>query len=295
MRGYIDASFYCLFTAISFTFIDKLDDSMNPFISLFFMSIMSSLFFNTINYKHIKKMFRACINNKISYLIMGLSISINWLSSIFAPNVSDPFIYLTISFTTMAIFGFVFIKKNKAIDYYVCSLSILALVLTLAYLHVHYYMDKSRSLNFGFIIGIISGIAAYAYGYSSNKLAKDSEMNALQTLAVRFWPLIILLFVIIKYKHISISISLSDFNILLFMSVFTMIVPNYFNQSSLIKLGVAKRSMFIIITPLLTFIIYSLSMKNFNIENSILAIIITLVLVFSKTIPIIVNKFINRN
>lgn len=292
--GYIDAFLFCLFTAISFNFIDKLDDHINPFISLLFMSIIASLFFSAISYKHIGKMYKAVINNKTLYCIMSLAIGINWLCSIFAPNLSDPFIYLLLLFITMAILGFIFVKKKKNIDYYVSYTSIAVFVFILWYLHAKYFIGQNRNLNIGFILGVVGGMSGYLYAYILNIFVKKTEMNTTQTLSIRLLGLVVLLLIIIMSRDIKMHIYWKDFNILFLMSVLTMIIPNYFSQSSIIKLGAAKMAIFVVFTPLITFIVYSAFSRNFNSENSILAVIITLVMLLSKVTPSIINKIENR-
>lgn len=294
MPGYIDAFFYVLFTAVSFTFIDKLDDHINPYISLLCLTIFATIFFNAINYKNLKTMYMGCLNNKSLYLGITLCIGVNWLCSIFAPNQSDPFIYLALSFITMAICGFVFIKKNNKQDYYVHYGCILVFIIMIIFIHRYYEIGKNRSLNFGIIIGIISGLSGYLYGYISNSFAKKASLNATQVLGVRFWLLIIMLIIVVLSQHLNLNVIKENLGVLFLMSLLSMIVPNYFNQSSLIKLGVTRRAIFVVITPGITFLIYSISAMRFDKINFIIALITTLVMIFSKILPLLINHVIKR-
>src|SRR3990167_11237112 len=113
MYSYTSVILYMVLTALSFTFIDKLGDYVNPIFSLFCMTICATIWFNLINYKNLKNMYVKCINHKTLYLLLAITIGINWMCAIFAPNKSDPFVYIAACFMSSAICGLVLNKNSQ--------------------------------------------------------------------------------------------------------------------------------------------------------------------------------------
>lgn len=292
ISGYVDAFLYALFTAISFTYIDKLGDDINPYWSLLIMSVIATLFFNAINYKELKRIYKACYSDNIIYMQMALSVGINWLCSIFAPNLSDPFIYLALYFMVLALVGFIFMEKNNRLDrlvHYLCAMSLILLIVIVGF---YYNIKENKNITAGMLLGIFGGITAYLYAHSSNKLATRNHLLPTQVLAVRFLPLVLALISWLLLNHMEITLSISESLILLVMAIVTLVIPIYFLQAAINKLGVTKYSIFVAITPGITFVIYSLTLKRLSVHNLILAVAVTTVLFMSKIC--INSKFIER-
>lgn len=282
--GYTYALLYSLFTAISFTFIDKLDDLINPYYSLFVMSILATLFFNIINYKNLRTMYQHCYRNKMLYLAMSISIGLNWMCSIFAPNLSDPFIYLSLLFISLAGCGLIFIKKDSFISSFFNYFSVLIFIILIYIIYRYYHIGAHRSSILGVAFGVASGITGYLYALYSNKLTKINNANLFPTqiLAIRMWPLILVLFITLIHNHVSFYLDTKNILIEVIMSIFTLIIPMYFSQFAIKSLGANKFSIFVALTPAFTFVIYSISMMSINKNNMFLAVAITFVLVLSK-------------
>lgn len=294
MSGYADILLYALFTAVSFTFIDKLDDAINPYILLFMMTLLASMFFNAINYKTIKKTYKVCWKHKSIYLAMTIAVGANWLCSIFAPNLADPFIYLAFGFLSASICGFIFMKKETAFDVIIHVICILIFVMVILHTYLYYDIKKTRSLDIGLVLGIISGVCLYVYAHFSSVLAKKCDLSATQVLAVRPWPLLLYIIIIILKDHISFSVVKSHFDMIVLMSVMTLVLPIYYLQSAIKKLGATKFSVFASMTPGVTFIVYSLDTRHMSKINLEIALIITAVLVFSKIIPTWIKIFFSK-
>lgn len=291
MSGYADILLYALFTAVSFTFIDKLDDTINPYMLLFMMTLLASVFFNIVNYKTIKMIHKVCWRNKLIYLAMTAAVGSNWLCSIFAPNLADPFIYLAFGFLSATICGFIFMKKETNLDIIIHVVCILVFVIVILHTYLYYDIKKTKSLDTGLVLGVISGISLYVYAHFSSLLAKKGSLSATQVLAVRAWPLLLCLIIVILKDHISFSVVKSHFAMIVIMAGMTLVLPIYYLQSAIKKLGATKFSVFAAITPGVTFIIYSLDTKHMSKINLEIALIITAVLMLSKIIPIGTKMF----
>ncbi|MDD3265871.1 MAG: EamA family transporter [Burkholderiales bacterium] len=280
-KQYNDAIIYVILTAISFVYIDKLGSYINPLVSLLFMAVVASIWFNLINLKHLSKMYGACISDR-TYLILAFSIGVNWLSSIYAPHYSDPFIYLSIYFIVLAICGFyVTYRKTKLIHNLI---SCIILIITCVIINVFYVIETTRSLTLGIILGIIGGLSAYIYALSSGKFSKKHNLESSQLLAIRFIPLCVMLLTLIKFSKIPLSLSFANICSLIIMTVISLIIPVYFYQQTIKKLGAAKSSILVAFTPILVFILFSISQFKIEMSNLLVSMTVLIGLILPKII-----------
>lgn len=275
-NNYKDVFLYIVLISISFVFIDQVGSRIPPFFLLFMMSLLAILWFNLINIKTIKNTYTVCFNNMTLFVSMTFFVGINWLCSIYAPSGSDPFVYLLVNCTTLAILGFLkrfFLDKSK-----LALLSILLLLLCMIYLYAHYKIIVHRSLKLGMTLGAIGGVTAYFYAITSNRLQQKGNLSSTQILAVRFWPLFFILSGIVVHKHLF-YLNSKDFVTIIFMAFATLIAPVYFCQQSIRKIGVSKTSMIFSIIPLCVFILYAISRHTFNLANFIICLAATVALI----------------
>ncbi|MCC2625707.1 MAG: hypothetical protein K0R14_1580 [Burkholderiales bacterium] len=290
MPAYINVILYMVLTAISFTFIDKLGNVVNPLISLFFMSIYATIWFNAVNYKHLKQIYlKCCSQNRLLYIIVAINVGINWLCSIFAPHKSDPFIYLSVTFVTMAICGLVATQKETKTQFFIEWGCIMLLASSVVLLRYGYEIHYNKNTDTGLILGCISGVTTYYYAVFSNKYSKENNFSSSQMLALRFWPLIIGLGCFILFRHITFTFTWHITFILLIISFLALIIPVYFLQKAIITIKTNSLSVILAITPVITFFIYSISIKKLNLTNLVVCLVITTTLCISRIIPIILS------
>jgi len=284
MSPYLNAWLYVVLTAISFVFIDKIGDHINPLFSLFVMSLIASIWFNIINVETIKHTYKACFNNKSLYFSMTFFIGINWLCSIYAPNRADPFVYLATVSAIRAMCGFIklFIDHKSKHS----LLSVLLLAISLLILYKHYQMLGTKNIDIGIGLGILSGISGYYYLTTSYRLSIQNNLSSTQLLAIRFWPLVLSLGLFIIYQY-SFSLGFNNFIILVFMAFITLIVPIYFYQQAIGKLGVISTILTVSFVPPCAFIIYVLYNHHFKPINFVVCLIITLALIIPNLIKFV--------
>ncbi|MCE3269524.1 MAG: hypothetical protein K0R49_1778, partial [Burkholderiales bacterium] len=264
---------------MSFTFIDKLGNFVNPIISLFFMSIIATIWFNLINYKNLKSIYTNFLRNKRIFLMLSSMVGLNWLCSIFAPHKSDPFIYLSATFIVMAICGLVFKPKKSKIHFYIEWISIILLISCMLLLRYNYAIHHTKDIDIGLILGTSAGITSYYYAVFSEKYSRLNSFSSSQILALRFWPLIIVLGCHIFIRHIPISFTWNMFSVLLLMSFLTLIIPVFFLQQAIIRMKTNNLSFMLAMTPVITFIIYTVSIWKLNWTNFVICLLITLTLI----------------
>jgi drug/metabolite transporter (DMT)-like permease len=278
----INIVIYVVLTALSIVFIDKLGIVLDPMVSLFYMALFATLFFNLISFKTIKSVYIRCYQQKALYLLVAITVGINWLCSISAPTMSDPFIYIAAYFITLSMSGFVaeLIKKNQH-HYTKNIIGLIVFTLCLVLLYRHYSVLAGRSVAVGIVYGIVSGVSAYFYALFSNKLCISACLSSAQILAVRFWPLLAVFMALDLYKG-NLLVGLPDILILIGMSFLCLIIPIFFLQQAIKNIGVTNYAIAASATPVCTFLLYSSYIQQFNAINFLISTLITLVLVTLK-------------
>lgn len=279
MNGYIDAGIYIVVSSVAFIFLDKLCLHINPSIALFIMSASAVLFFNLTTARSLKQTYTAIFRHSTIFIVMSGSLAIDWVCMLYASHAADPFIAMTSLFISLAILGFIrlFLKKKNYVDLYSISL----LIISLAFLYYSYTGRAGLDLNLGIILGVLAGIAFFIYIVSSIKFAHKQNLATLQILACRFWILFIGSCIYTPWQELA-QLSGYDLVLLIIASFTTLIIPVYFNQQAINKLGAARTSIVTGLVPPVTFVFYSVFNHSFNWSNILVCSSITIALFLPK-------------
>lgn len=263
---------YVVLSAISFVFIDKVGSKIDPMLLLFMMVCISMLWFHAINIAKLKHIYSACLNDAWRFLWVMIFIGVNWLCSIYAPSNADPFIYLAANFVSQAMAGYIdnFIKTKTK----VALISFALLAVSLVILYYNYHILAGRSVAIGIWLGVLGGFVGYFYSMLSARFQLKAQLSSTQVLAVRFWLLLIGLGLYLEYRHQVIRCSVTEFVTLVGMAFLCLIIPIYFLQQALKKNGAQFIAKYAARTPLVIFILYSLSQREFNLGNFMVCLII---------------------
>lgn len=281
---YLDAILYIVFTAISFVFLDQMIAHINPIVALVIMSFCGIVVFNVFNIGKAARTYCYCWQNKSTYLIMSIALAIDWWTMVLACYFSDPFVAMAALFIAVAVVGFarLWFTYRKLRFIASCSLLLFASVLLI----VFYKVAAEQSVVYGFILGAIAGCAFYVYVASSEKLATKCKFTSLQILATRFWLLFISALIgILFIAHI--DLTFHDVWMLILISFGSLIIPIYFNQQSIAKLGAAKTSIIISLVPPITYAFYIIIHRQINVLNTLVCLLITMAILLPK---ILTNK-----
>ncbi|RTL11628.1 MAG: hypothetical protein EKK54_06730 [Neisseriaceae bacterium] len=284
MSGYLDAAIYVLLTSVAFVFLDHLIVGLNPVVALFAMSAIALIVFNSLNISNLKKTYLACWHNKTIYLMMSAALAVDWVTMVFASHIADPFIAMAALFSALALFGFgkiYLIARNKAVLF-----SLFLLLLGLGILLFAYQVKTGHSIIGGVILGSIAGLAFYVYIANSSKLASLAHLSSLQVLATRFW----LLFfgaVIFVPKHNLLFLLKQNLLSLVIISLGSLIIPIYYNQQAIKKLGSELTSVFISLVPPVTYGFYAIYNRQIIMVNVVVCILITLALIIPNLVKVI--------
>jgi hypothetical protein len=274
--GYIDAAIYVIMTAISFVYLNKFCQQVDPVIALFAMSFIAIISFNLMSIKHIKATYMACWNNKLLFIIMSGALALDWTCMLFASYIADPFVSMAGLFIFLAIIGFgKLFLENRAISN---LLSVMLLIISAVILYSEYQVNSSGHLGLGILLGGVAGTVFYVYIASSSELVIRNNLSTMQVLATRFWVLFIGVTFFVPYQNLF-PIIINNIIPLIIISYGSLIIPIYFNQQAIKKLGGALTSVFISFVPPVTYLFYVLYNHNMVWSNVFVCIVISIALV----------------
>lgn len=274
-NGYIDAMLYVMFSSFSFVFLDRLCSDISPVSALFIMSGIAILFFNLVTVRLLLKTYKACFLSPTIFFAMAAFLALDWVSMVYASHVADPFIAMAALFISLAIISFMikFFRSRDTKD----IISLIILIFSLIMLLLGYKERIGHNNILGVLLGAIAGIAFYGYITTSEKFAKKHKLTSLQVLATRFWVLLIGSAVSIDYQQTIIAFN-SKLPALVLISFCSLIIPIYFNQQAIVKLGALKTSVIISLVPPVTYFFYIVSNHQYDALNTFICALITLAL-----------------
>lgn len=287
MSGYFDAAIYVVISSISFVFLKKLCNSIDPLVALFIMSGIGIINFNILSINKIKDTYISCIKNKTLFLIMSGSLGLDWVCMLYSSYYADPFVSLASLFIFLAIVGFtkLFLQdKNKINLFSVCLLLTSAVIL-----YFGYHLDNKGNVGLGILLGSVAGIAFYFYISSSKKLAEMANLSSLQVLATRFWVLFLGSAIFVNYNTLQ-QLTLQNIGVLVLISYGSLIIPIYFNQQAIVKLGSELTSVFISFVPPVTYFVYTISNRSILLINVIICLFITVALIMPNIYKFVKSK-----
>ena len=273
--GYIDALIYVLLSSVAFVFLNNLIADVNPLIALLVMSSVALVVFNLLSFKRVKLTYTVCWQHKSIYIWMSIGLALDWVCMVYASYVADPFIAMAALFISLAIIGFIrlnFIQKSRK-----QLISLILLVISLILLELFYVVPVEHSTSLGILLGVLAGGAFYLYILNSAKLASLGNLNSLQVLATRFWFLWGIALIMVPKLHLWANM-LTHLGALILISFASLIVPIYFNQRAIQKLGAELTSVFIGLVPPVTFVCYVIYSHEFHWLNGMVCLIITVAL-----------------
>lgn len=233
--GYLSAILYVLITTISSLFIEgTLNKLGNSLTILFLALVISSIFFNIIGFKLIKKSYSDVISDIKNYIIFCLFLGVSWICSVYGVQLSDALLFNISFFITTALAAFYkqYYQERSSIVLFRIICCIVILILTLI---------NNSSLIFGFALGILGGVSSYLYRVTSVSFAQKKPANTLEIMMTRFIPIILILSFKVNFTDIANTFSQHYIGILIF-SVISFIIPTYLSQYSNNHIGAEHSS-----------------------------------------------------
>lgn len=256
--GYTYVLLCCFANAISFVFISHLNKTHNAMLSIFMTFDYAIVIFNLINFKNIKKIYTAVVQNKKILLRMNVVTLFNWLSTFMSLRYLDPatalclnlgILSITIFFISTSVQKF---KENKHL-----GLSVLLVLFTLA-LIIHKNIASStdemhlHNLLLGFAWCALGGVTGAFIGMSSEAMGKVG-FSVTQILATRFYLLTAVVGVALLFTHHAPIVV--DWKYYFLSSLMIVFFPLLMYQTAIRELGTLLVSLLEPFSPVLTYIL----------------------------------------
>ena len=97
---------YVLVFSFGLVFIQKMDVNVSPIFSLMITATIASLYFNIINFRHLKKMYSDCLNNKKLWFFIMLLVLVMWSGAMIAPELIGASLFNFLNFACLGSLGF---------------------------------------------------------------------------------------------------------------------------------------------------------------------------------------------
>lgn len=247
IKGYIFGFIYIALVASSTIWLRSLGrDNLIP-ILLFYTSLSSIIIFNTVNFKNIKKNHRSIPQSMQNWVYMSVSLVLIWYFTYYSTTHSSAEFFIATAFLTTAFIAATFEKK-----FLKAFAGIISLSLTYFYSH--------HAAPIPFLTAMLAGVAGYTYYKTSYQFSKDTDMNVLAILSIRFYFVLIfaIIFIISSGNIAQLKITGTQAFIFLIFSMVNMIIPAFFSQSCLHSIGVVRFTFLNTLIPTLTFFLQAL-------------------------------------
>jgi len=243
---------YVLNTALSFIFVKIVGNLVPDFLMVFISVTFAIVFFNAINYKSMLGIYSNFFKKNFKlFFFLNLYAFVVWVLSFFIPIFYSPSVFLMTMFAVLAILGNISVYLNNKANKFLIYVNIL-IIANLIYLFVLYAHELTSFLHF--ILFAIGGIAAGIFGHfyikTSHQIGTDIKLKSTQVLAVRFWMLwICSLILVLFYREIGFA-DVTYLPKILFISVITLLLPIYFLQRAIEKIGANKTGIYTGLVPI---------------------------------------------
>ena len=283
MIGYLYALFYIITIAVSLVWVDSLGDIYPIGYLLFATTLTATVFFNGCCLKSIRSTYAAINQEPILWLYLSITVLITWGFSYYTTVHASATIAVCLFFTSQALLSNIHQKK------YTFSFLCLALIGLVCY-------AAKQGTWLSYLAGILSGFCSYLYFKASCIYSKKLNKKPIQVLAVRYYLLLVIsLGLVIEdiITHQSIVVHHHSFSFslitLILLGLSNMVIPNFFSQCSVQKIGPAAFAYISTLIPVITYLCQGVIQKEWDmlmLSTSILVfILLNLIQFFNQKPP----------
>jgi hypothetical protein len=265
---------YVFVFCIALVFIQKLDASISPLFSLIITASIATLFFNIINFRSLREVYKVCWENKKLWLAIMVTILVMWNCTMIAPGLIGASLTNFLYFSWLGMLGFLSLsfqdwQKNHTKFYFaLCFLSLIILNICFEIQHTF-----SKEVICGILLSFIGGTSSFVYFKQSQALAKNTSFSATQILAVRFYLTIIVLSVILPKGSFALYFTLNNLMSLILLAFLSLIIPLYLSQKALEKITAEQHAIINSLCPVITGILQEIIFKDLKMEQMIIYIL----------------------
>jgi hypothetical protein len=248
---------------------------------LFLIVFYTVIFFHIVNIKNIKSTYiKAWTTNKFDLMLSVSLVSISLGGTLcmplyFQPSISS-FAFITIT-TCYASFN-IFLNNKRKRNLLIFMALLLELVLFYAF-----HVKQFTTTKFMVMVGatLIIGSAGYTYMVISHRL-HGANMTVSEFLMLRFWPLLVILGVIVISRGDLYILSWSIMLNTIVLAFMALVFPVYLSQKGIEKAGPTIHGITIGFVPILVYIFENLFLKINDHSMAVFAIGLAVIIAIQK-------------
>ncbi len=261
--NYLYGITYSLIIALGAVLVHEVGSQLPIALILFCSCSLAIVVFHLLNVNKISAMYSKLWQVKSLWIVIMLVIVWMWLCSMYGYYLVHPEIFMLLYFSVNFFLGLAnkFFNKRlntwQVITIFCFSMGSVSLIL---FKFIQTQLPLTRLNDVGMVLGILGGISTFVYIKLSYKLSQITELSSTQILAVRFWLLFfvaLLMFVLLPKEHL--ILNRDSLVALLVIPLFTMIIPLFLVQQSIIKVGPMSTSILIGLVPAFTYLVAALT------------------------------------
>lgn len=264
MIGYFYTAIFVFLTAISMVFIHHAATILPPALTLFYCTIIAIVCFHCFNIGKLKSVYQKAWQTKWLWLKIMISVSAMWLATIYGPAFVSPAVYILIYFAINCLCGLFFsylLEKEWYLLLSGAGVFVCTLLIILDYLHS---FTLSKYTIIGILLGLTGGIANFIYSKQSYALSKKNSFTTTQILAVRFWLLLPICFILLPKGMVSYLTSY-NITIIAIIALTSLILPIFFLLKGILAIGAEKSAILCGVIPAITYILQAVFHYQFNV------------------------------
>ncbi len=268
---------YIVLSAISFVLIHEIGIDLPNMLMIFLTTSYAIVMFHLLSARTVLSAYQRIWNFKKAYFILSMAVLIMCGGTFIIPIYYTPAIMMFTFMIIPCIFGafFSYQKFRRWVDLFTFLTTLMILIV---FYSIYFFVYPFKLFLWMLLGTVVTGIGAYTYFWQSYQLILEN-FKAAEILAIRFWLLwIVPLFFVLKdhsYLQINEHVLFETF----ILACASLVFPIFCSQKSIEKNTANVHSVFIAITPFVTFLLEKCVLKTQTNAIGYLSIILALVII----------------
>ncbi len=227
---------FCIIYSLSFVLMELVVRSVDPMTSTFISYGLAALFFLLINVRSLKGLIGTCRLNIVGLLVVNITTLVVTVMAFFVMSYVSSLVYVVVFFSGLPFFSS--LKRSESSRGNFNRILINAAILGLGVI-LGGVISKSNmeSTIIGVSLSLISCVFASLYMFFSESFQKNTGFDSSKILAVRFFGVILICGAFVVYEGGLSTMEYSDLLLFVGIAITGSIVPLYFMQSSISRIG----------------------------------------------------------
>jgi hypothetical protein len=283
---------YVLSTSTALIFIEHLTKSIPTILVLWLSAVVATIIMHLICIKRLRYIYHCLIMDKKSFLLFVTTVFFIISSSYYSSHTVGSTLYLLSYFAISGLISLVISRQFRSlsiVNVFGSGCYIIAILWTL------YKIAILTDGVYAIILTTIGAISGVVYAKYIQTYAVSFSLSALESLAVRYWLVIILIPILMPESLFS---CLATYKLIytpkiVLVSLSTLILPLYFNQKALKYMHYTKVLIINALTPFVSLIFSIIFMNKYS---TLINLSIPAILIFVGTLCVIfLTKLINTS